>query len=190
MKIALMLTALLPACAGTLSIQKAQSEEFMLPSRVKPAESEIELKEVTQELESLGYSFQIKQGDDPMTTTLYDVILLASDWESRSVARKVRVLRHELVHAKQWRKYGVVGFAKIYAVEAERWALEMHGHRQTVRDMCDMNLKEEQVMEKIDRTAERFSESYKVIAIPFERIHDKTRQVLLAEYESWEGCND
>ncbi len=38
------------------------------------------------------------------------------------------LLRHELVHVRQWRRYGLVGFALRYFADYLRWRLRGRGH--------------------------------------------------------------
>ena len=38
------------------------------------------------------------------------------------------LLRHEQVHARQWRRYGVVGFAGRYAASYVKWRVRRKGH--------------------------------------------------------------
>jgi hypothetical protein len=39
------------------------------------------------------------------------------------------LLRHELVHVRQWRRYGVVGFSVRYLGSYALWRLRRKGHR-------------------------------------------------------------
>lgn len=39
------------------------------------------------------------------------------------------LLRHELVHVRQWRRHGVLGFAVRYLGSYLRWRLHRKGHR-------------------------------------------------------------
>ena len=39
-----------------------------------------------------------------------------------------RLLRHELVHVEQWRRYGVFGFLRRYLGAYLRWRLRGHRH--------------------------------------------------------------
>ncbi|MCU1502560.1 MAG: hypothetical protein JWM12_1914 [Ilumatobacteraceae bacterium] len=38
------------------------------------------------------------------------------------------LLRHELVHVRQWRRYGVVGFSARYVAAYATWRLRRKGH--------------------------------------------------------------
>ena len=38
------------------------------------------------------------------------------------------LLRHEQVHVRQWRRYGVVGFAGRYAASYVKWRVRRKGH--------------------------------------------------------------
>lgn len=44
-----------------------------------------------------------------------------------------RLLRHELVHVEQWRRFGVVGFLRRYLGAYLVWRLRGHGHRAAYR---------------------------------------------------------
>lgn len=43
------------------------------------------------------------------------------------------LLRHELVHVRQWRRYGLVGFAVRYLADYLRWRLRGRGHSAAYR---------------------------------------------------------
>ncbi len=45
-----------------------------------------------------------------------------------SVAGSERLLRHELVHVRQWRRLGVAGFGVRYLGSYARWRLRRYGH--------------------------------------------------------------
>jgi len=47
----------------------------------------------------------------------------------RSAAGDGELLRHELVHVRQWRELGVVGFLRQYVGAYARWRLRGYGHR-------------------------------------------------------------
>jgi hypothetical protein len=40
-----------------------------------------------------------------------------------------RLLRHEQVHVRQWRRYGVIGFSVRYAASYAKWRVLRKGHR-------------------------------------------------------------
>lgn len=46
----------------------------------------------------------------------------------RSAAGSAPLLRHELVHVRQWRTYGVVGFLRRYLGSYLRWRLRGYAH--------------------------------------------------------------
>lgn len=46
----------------------------------------------------------------------------------RAFASDERLLRHELVHVRQWRELGVVGFLRRYLGAYLRWRLRGYGH--------------------------------------------------------------
>ena len=47
----------------------------------------------------------------------------------RRAAEDAHLLRHELVHVEQWRRFGVVGFLARYLGAYFGWRLRGHGHR-------------------------------------------------------------
>ncbi len=123
-----------------------------------------------------------------MTTTLYNVILLDPEFEDMGDPKKLRVLRHELVHAKQWRKFGAAGFASKYSIEGKRWVLEMHGYRQDIRDMCDMKLPRKTIIRRIDQVSDEFPSDYKLLALEHAKVKEATLFVLSEEFEKYESC--
>lgn len=46
----------------------------------------------------------------------------------RRAADDERLLRHELVHVEQWRRYGIVGFLARYIGAYLQWRLRGHAH--------------------------------------------------------------
>lgn len=46
----------------------------------------------------------------------------------RRAASDHRLLRHEVVHVTQWRRYGIVGFLSRYLGAYMRWRLRAHPH--------------------------------------------------------------
>ena len=44
-------------------------------------------------------------------------------------AESTYLLRHELVHVRQWRRYGVIGFLRRYLGAYVVWRLRRKGHR-------------------------------------------------------------
>lgn len=51
----------------------------------------------------------------------------------RSFAADERLLRHELVHVRQWRELGVPGFLMRYLGAYVRWRLRGYGHEGAYR---------------------------------------------------------
>jgi len=45
-----------------------------------------------------------------------------------SAAGSERLLRHELVHVRQWRRLGIAGFGLRYVGAYVRWRLRRYGH--------------------------------------------------------------
>jgi hypothetical protein len=46
----------------------------------------------------------------------------------RRAASSARLLRHEIVHVRQWRRYGVVGFLRRYLGAYARWRVRGYSH--------------------------------------------------------------
>lgn len=190
MKKVLLCLSLLCACAGKIDMNAAMSNEFLHEDVVQKGHAQEELEKVKSQLVALGYSFHTKPEGQKMTTTLSNVVLLAPDFEKNSPAGKVRILRHELVHVKQWRKYGITGFASKYSVEGQRWVLEMHGYRQDIRDRCDMGNSRKSILKRIDSVSNSFPKSYKLVSLEHEKVKEATLFVLMEELDSYESCPD
>lgn len=56
-------------------------------------------------------------------TTLGRFVFVRERW-----AGSERLLRHELVHVRQWRQLGVPGFGRRYVGPYLRWRLRRYGH--------------------------------------------------------------
>jgi len=79
-----------------------------------------------------------------MTTTYYKEIRVGDGWEDYSIPRKASVLRHEIVHAKQWRHFGRASFGANYIFSARfRWAMEVQAYRESVRAYRVLGAKED-----------------------------------------------
>lgn len=72
-------------------------------------------------------------------TTIGTTIYLPSGWEERSDADRYIVLRHEAVHLRQFRSYGLIGMSALYLLPlfplGLAWArarLEWAGYRETL----------------------------------------------------------
>lgn len=69
-----------------------------------------------------------------MTTTYYKEIRVGDGWEGYSVPKKASILKHEIVHAQQWRNFGRAEFGSRYVFSARfRWAMEVQAYRESVR---------------------------------------------------------
>jgi hypothetical protein len=69
-----------------------------------------------------------------MTTTYFREIRLGSRWPEYNDFQKASTLVHEAVHARQWRYYGRFRFGTWYLRRPRwRWAIEMHGYRESAR---------------------------------------------------------
>lgn len=51
----------------------------------------------------------------------------------RRAAGSARLLRHELVHVEQWRRFGFFGFVRRYLGAYVVWRLRWHSHRSAYR---------------------------------------------------------
>jgi hypothetical protein len=56
--------------------------------------------------------------------TLRRTIIVRSGHE-----QSARLLRHELVHVRQWRRHGMIGFGVRYVGSYLTWRLRLKGHR-------------------------------------------------------------
>jgi hypothetical protein len=58
-----------------------------------------------------------------------DAITIGSVVSVRKAASESeRLLQHELVHVRQWRRFGIVGFLRRYLGSYLRWRLRGYGH--------------------------------------------------------------
>jgi hypothetical protein len=58
-----------------------------------------------------------------------DAVTIGSLVIVRTGKASAYLLRHELVHVRQWRRYGVVGFSARYLACYVMWRLRRKGHR-------------------------------------------------------------
>jgi hypothetical protein len=59
----------------------------------------------------------------------FDAITLGSMVVVRRGKASTSLLRHEMVHVRQWRRFGVVGFSTRYLTSYLAWRLRRKGHR-------------------------------------------------------------
>jgi hypothetical protein len=78
-----------------------------------------------------------------MTTTYYKEIRVGDGWAGYTPPKKASILKHEIVHAKQWRHYGRGTFGARYIFSARfRWAMEVQAYRESVRAYRTLGAKE------------------------------------------------
>lgn len=118
-------------------VELAKSNENWDPEvmQLKSARSIIDY--TTKKMQSLGVTLIQKKSSkmqwSTMTTAMYRDVYLGSGWEDKSMAGKAQTLSHELVHLRQWRKYGPIRFALRYIFSSRfRWAMEIQAYRMSV----------------------------------------------------------
>lgn len=118
-----------------------------------------------------------------MSTTYYREIRVGSRWEEFSVAKKAAVLKHEIVHAKQWRHYGQVRFAAKYIFSARfRWSMEVQAYRESVRAYRTLGALESWLREYVlDSVPGSLWNSYGLRTLRKDDVYDETRKLLLKE---------
>lgn len=97
---------------------------------------------------------------DGFSTTFPDTILLAADWDDKSIQSKAEILWHELVHKRQWDRLGREVFIARYSVAAGRWGLEVPAYRESFRVEKLFGVPEDKIRENMERRAESLFVSY------------------------------
>jgi hypothetical protein len=142
------------------------------------------------DLVAQGYTILLRADGLNMATVLpNDIVLLPLDFEDKPKPRQLRMLRHEAVHGRQLGRGKAVFLIK-YAHESGRWALEMQGYRQEVRDMCSSNTPRADIAVWIDHRAKTFARGYFFTPKNHERVREATREALTLELELCEGSKE
>lgn len=72
-------------------------------------------------------------------TTIGATVYTTADWDDRTDAERYVTMRHEAVHLRQFRKYGLVGTSAIYLlVPGGRAHLEKQAYAETVRAAAEV----------------------------------------------------
>ena len=177
------------ACAFRPNMGAAMSSEHLAKQPVG-GDLGAEIAAAYREIEDLGYEVIRKTYALDRATTLHQHILLPVDFDSRPKAAQLQMLRHELVHARQWRALGLVVFGAKYGNESTRWVLEMHGYRQQVRDMCSAKVPHEEIGAWVAKRAESFPKSYLFTPKHHAKVTEATAAVLTAEMDFCDGSPD
>ena len=174
------------ACAFRPNMGAAMSSEHLAKQPVG-GDLDAEIAAAYREIEDLGYEVIRKTYALDRATTLHQHILLPVDFDSRPKAAQLQMLRHELVHARQWRALGLVVFGAKYGNESTRWVLEMHGYRQQVRDMCSAGESHENIAKWVEARSESFPKAYLFTPKHHKKVREATRSALSAELELCNG---
>lgn len=170
------------ACAFRPDSGAAMSTEYLAEQPVGP-DLDAEIAAAFRELDELGYEVVEQTYGLDKATTLHAHVLLPGDFGERAKGDQLRMLRHELVHARQWRALGLVVFGAKYANESTRWVLEMHGYRQNVRDMCSAGFSRGEIDGWASTLSERFPARYLFTPKHHAKVQAATKAVLIAELE-------
>ena len=104
-----------------------------------------------------------------VSTAYYKQIRVRHDWNDITHASQATTLAHEMVHVRQWRKYGRLGFGARYVLSQRfRWAMEMQARTEQVIAMQCLGMG---TQEFVDKQAERMLDVYKL-----GRIRDDVRR--------------
>lgn len=167
----------------------AMNSEYLAKQPVG-SDMDAEIAAAYREIEDLGYEVIRKTYALDRATTLHQHILLPVDFDTRPKPDQLQMLRHELVHARQWRALGLVVFGAKYGNESSRWVLEMHGYRQQVRDMCSAQLEAQKVEAWIAKRSASFPKSYLFSPRHYAKVTEATAAALTAELELCNGRPD
>lgn len=182
MKRLLLTSLLLSGCTLTYSHAAAMSNEHM-SERVLSTATEADLVQVAKDLAELGYAIVTRVDGSTRLTTLPGTVLIPKDFDERPLPTRIRVLRHELVHAKQWESLGELIFGAAYADLGGRFEIEGQGYRQQIRDLYSEGYSFERIDAAIEKVSTSFPTGYKYPAKHQQEIEDAMRKVLTAELE-------
>lgn len=139
-----------------------------------------------QEIEQRGVRV-LPKGDsdieqwDQFTTTFPGVILVAPNWEERSEANRAVVLWHEIVHLRQYEKYGPVLMGLMYLTSEGRWAMEVQAYRETFRVHRLFGVPEETIRKAMVSRAERLYVSYELGTMPRDYAIEKAVEIWMLD---------
>lgn len=117
-----------------------------------------------------------------MATTYYREIRVPKGFFGRgwSVARRAVTLVHELIHALQWRFYGMVSFAMRYLSARFRWAVEMQAYRFGVLVKRMLGYSETSIQNSIRHRATAMRDAYALRGLRWADVQKYTPAVLSA----------
>lgn len=117
-----------------------------------------------------------------MATTYYREIRVPKGFFGRgwSVARRAVTLAHELIHALQWRFYGMASFALRYLSARFRWAVEMQAYRFGVLVKRMLGYLESAIQNSIRHRASAMRKPYKLRGLRWGDVKKYTPAVLNA----------
>lgn len=118
-----------------------------------------------------------------MSTTYYKEIRVGSLWEEFIVPKRAAVLKHEIVHAKQWRHYGRASFGSKYIFSARfRWAMEVQAYRESTRVYRTLGAVEKWLREYVnDAVPNSLWGSYALGTLRKDDVYEQTRKILSLE---------
>jgi hypothetical protein len=180
MKRLLLSSLLLSGCTLSFSHAKAMTNDHM-SERVMANISEADLVQIALDLADIGYAIVERVDGSSRLTTLPGVVLIPQNFEERPLDSRVRVLRHELVHAKQWEALGELVFGVEYADLGGRFELEAQGYRQQIRDLYTDGKSFDYMNRVIEKFATSFPGNYKYPEKHHQTIEDAMRKALQAE---------
>lgn len=123
-------------------------------------------------IRALGFMIREKQPGDARaferwsqaSSTLPGVVLLETDWSSKSDAEQAATAEHERTHAEQQTRMGVRAFFAWWAMPEGRWALETAAFAQGFAVAVHLGADPEGL--KLEDAAVRFHDRYALGAMP------------------------
>jgi hypothetical protein len=118
-----------------------------------------------------------------MSTTYYKEIRVGARWTEFSVPKRAAVLKHEIVHARQWRHYGQGSFATKYIFSARfRWAVEVQAYRESIRVYRTLGAVEKWLREYVkDLVPNSLWKNYALKTLRKDDVYDEARRILSKE---------
>lgn len=103
---------------------------------------------------------------DNFTTTFPRKILVAKDWEEKSVAQRAEILHHEIVHVREYDVHTPLQMGTLYLVAEGRWALEVQAYRESFRVQRLFGVPEDEIRDRMEVVAEALYREYELGSMP------------------------
>lgn len=118
-----------------------------------------------------------------LTTTYYQHVRVPEDWDERGTLGQVLTLAHELVHVRQWRKYGRARFGGRYVFSPRwRWAMEVQAYRESIRVRKVLGMGKGEAEQYAGRVAARMWTTYRLWPLSKAHVRKYAKMLMLEVY--------